>query len=113
MDSYCFQQLELVSFIAIYFFSIVYIDLKKPHFFQEGFFMDSMKTLQTLGYIKIDMELHKVIIFPKNEDFLSELLEYLFENSPIFKREFSIDNILNHHVSPEEIFKKLSPIGIQ
>jgi hypothetical protein len=58
------------------------------------------------------MELYKVRIFPKNEDFLSELLEYLFENSTIFKREFSIDNILNHHVSPEEIFKKLSPIGI-
>lgn len=58
------------------------------------------------------MELHKVIIFPKNEDFLSELLEYLFENSPIFRREFSIDNILNNHVSPEEILKKLSPICI-
>jgi hypothetical protein len=58
------------------------------------------------------MELYKVIIFPKNEDFLSELLEYLFENSPIFKREFSIDNILNDNVSPEEILKKLSPISI-
>ena len=74
--------------------------------------MDSMKTLYTLGYIKIDMELHKVIIFHKNEYFLSEILEYFFENSSFFKREFSIDNILNHHVSPEDIFKKLSPIGI-
>jgi len=58
------------------------------------------------------MELYKVRIFPKNEDFSSELLEYLFENSSIFKREFSIDNILNEVTSPDNIVKKLSPIPI-
>ena len=58
------------------------------------------------------MELYKVRIFPKNEDFLSELLEYLFENSSIFKREFSIDNILNESHSVPHLIEKLSPIPI-
>ena len=59
------------------------------------------------------MELYKVKIFPKNEDFLSELISYLFENSQFFKREFSIDNILNQFSSPQILVEKLSPIPIK
>jgi len=58
------------------------------------------------------MELHKIKIFPKNEDFLNELIEYLFENSKVFKREFSIDNILNESHSLPNLVKKLSPIPL-
>jgi hypothetical protein len=43
------------------------------------------------------MELHKIKIFPKNEDFLNEIIDFFIKNSKVFKREFSIDNILNHH----------------
>ena len=38
---------------------------------------------------------HKVEIFPKNEGFIDELIVFLLEKSPQFRREFSIDNILN------------------
>jgi hypothetical protein len=54
---------------------------------------------------------YKVEIFPKNEGFIDEIFEYLLENSPIFKREFSIDNILNE-VCPLTNLQKLSPIEI-
>jgi hypothetical protein len=58
------------------------------------------------------MELHKVKIFPKNEDFFSEIVEYLSENSKVFMREFSIDNILNESHSLPHLIEKLSPIPI-
>jgi hypothetical protein len=56
------------------------------------------------------MELHKVKIFPKNEDFLNEIIDFLIENSKVFKREFSINNILNESHSPPHLIEKLSPI---
>jgi len=56
---------------------------------------------------------HKVEIFPKNEDFLNELVEYLSINSKMFKRELSIDNILNESYSIEHLIEKLSPISVE
>ena len=58
------------------------------------------------------MELHKVKIFPKNEDFLNEMIDFFIENSKVFKREFSIDNILNEEHSLPNLIQKLSPIPI-
>ena len=58
------------------------------------------------------MELHKVKIFPKNEDFLNEMIDFFIENSKVFKREFSIDNILNEEHSLPNLIEKLSPIPI-
>jgi hypothetical protein len=58
------------------------------------------------------MELHKVKIFPKNEDFLNEMINFFIENSKVFKREFSIDNILNEEHSLPNLIEKLSPIPI-
>ena len=46
------------------------------------------------------MVLHKIKIFPKNEDFLNEMFDFLIERSPTIKREFSINNILNQETSP-------------
>jgi hypothetical protein len=46
------------------------------------------------------MELHKIKIFPKNEDFLNKMIDFLIEKSPTIKREFSINNILNQETSP-------------
>jgi hypothetical protein len=46
------------------------------------------------------MELHKIKIFPKNEDFLNEMFDFLIEKSPTIKREFFINNILNQETSP-------------
>ena len=63
-----------------------------------------------IEFYKIDMKTYKVKIFPNNEDFYSELIEYLLQKSSVFKREFYIDNILNQHVSSGDIFKKLSPV---
>ena len=58
------------------------------------------------------MELHKVKIFPKNEDFLNEIIDFLIENSKVFKREFSINNILNEDHALPNLVKKLSPIPL-
>jgi hypothetical protein len=58
------------------------------------------------------MELHKIKIFPKNEDFLNEIIDFFNENSKVFKREFSIDNILNEPHSLPHLIEKLSPIPI-
>jgi len=58
------------------------------------------------------MELHKVKIFPKNEDFLNEMIDFLIENSKVFKREFSIDNILNEEHSLPNLVERISPIPI-
>jgi hypothetical protein len=58
------------------------------------------------------MELHKIKIFPKNEDFLNEMIDFFIENSKVFKREFSIDNILNESHPPPHLIQKLSPIPI-
>lgn len=41
------------------------------------------------------MDTYKVKIFPKNDDFLNEMIIFLFEKSPTMKRDFYIDNILN------------------
>ena len=57
------------------------------------------------------MELHKIKIFPKNEDFLNEMIDFLIEKSPTIKREFSINNILNEESSPlnfQDFLKKAS-----
>lgn len=75
--------------------------------------MDQPKTLCTMGYIKITMELYKVKIFPKNDDFFKEVIEYLSENSQIFKREFSIDNILNEDHSLPNLVERISPISVE
>jgi len=45
------------------------------------------------------MELHKIKIFPKNEDFLNDIIYFLIEKSPTIRREFSINNILNEESS--------------
>jgi hypothetical protein len=58
------------------------------------------------------MELHKIKIFPKNEDFLNEIIDYFIENSKVFKREFSIDNILNESHHLPHLIEKLSPVPI-
>jgi len=59
------------------------------------------------------MELHKVKIFPKNEDFLNEMIDFFIENSKVFKREFSIDNILNENHSLPNLVEKISPIPVE
>ena len=58
------------------------------------------------------MELHKVKIFPKNKDFLNEMIDFLVENSKVFKREFSINNILNEDHPLPNLAKKLSTIPL-
>jgi len=58
------------------------------------------------------MELHKIKIFPKNEDFLNEMIDFFIKNSKVFRREFSIDNILNEEHSLPNLIEKSSPIPI-
>lgn len=58
---------------------------------------------------------HKVEIFPKNEGFIDELIVFLLEKSPQFKRELSIDNILNQESPLKNIdyLKKISTILVE
>ena len=42
---------------------------------------------------------YKVEIIPKNESFLDDFFLFLIEKSDIFRRDISIDNILNDEVS--------------
>jgi hypothetical protein len=57
---------------------------------------------------------YKVEIFPKNEGFVDELIVFLLEKSPQFRRSLSIDNILNKEspLKNIEYLKKLSPIPL-
>jgi hypothetical protein len=54
----------------------------------------------------------KVQIIPKNRDFLDDFFLFLFEKSEIFRRDISIDNILNDTTSLKnfEYLEKVSPI---
>jgi hypothetical protein len=53
---------------------------------------------------------HKVEIFPKNDCFIDELIVFLLEKSPQFRRELSIDNILDEESPLKNMncLKKLS-----
>jgi hypothetical protein len=59
-----------------------------------------------------DNVVYKVEILPKNEDFINQFFLFLFEKSNIFRRDISIENLLDESVSIKNIeyLKKISPI---
>jgi len=56
----------------------------------------------------------KVEILPKNDNFIQEFFEFLSEKSIEFRRDFSINNILNKEISLNKIkyLEKNSPIKL-
>ena len=58
---------------------------------------------------------YKVEIIPKNESFLDDFFLFLNEKSDIFRRDISIDNILNDTASLKDLeyLEKVSPIVLK
>lgn len=58
---------------------------------------------------------YKVEIIPKNESFLDDFFLFLIEKSDIFRRDISIDNILNDTASLKDLeyLEKVSPIVLK
>ena len=58
---------------------------------------------------------YKVEIIPKNESFLDDFFLFLIEKSDIFRRDISIDNILNDTASLNDLkyLEKVSPIVLK
>jgi hypothetical protein len=53
----------------------------------------------------------KVEIFQKNETFIDDLLNFIFDKSPLLKRDNYIDNILNDEVSVTKNIDYIKKIG--
>lgn len=55
--------------------------------------------------------MYKVEIFQKNETFLDDLVEFIFEKSPSLKRDNFIDDILNKSDSVNKNYDYIKKIG--
>ena len=55
--------------------------------------------------------MYKVEIFQKNDTFLEDLLNFIFDKSPPLRRDNFIDNILNEESSIQTNFEYIKKIG--